>query len=287
LEDNMKIGVGLFPTEYSMRPAPLGRALEQRGFESLFVVEHTHIPASRRTPYPAGGPLPSIYWESYEPFTFLAQVAAVTEKLQIGTGVCLVPEHHPIALAKRVASLDSLSHGRFLFGIGAGWNAEELENHGVAFGNRWKVLRESVLAMKACWTEKDASYQGEFVKFDPVWVEPKPARKPHPPILIGAASKWAIERVVEFADGWMPIAGAPGFEERLAQLDALCAKKGRARSSIDVSVFAAPTAKDQVAKLRDQGVNRVIAILPTLPESDSLKVLDGYADLVRWGKELG
>ena len=283
----MKIGVGLFPTEYSMRPAPLGRALEQRGFESLFVVEHTHIPASRRTPYPAGGPLPSIYWESYEPFTFLAQVAAVTEKLQIGTGVCLVPEHHPIALAKRVASLDSLSHGRFMFGIGAGWNAEELENHGVAFGNRWKVLRESVLAMKACWTEKDASYQGEFVKFDPVWVEPKPARKPHPPILIGAASKLAIERVVEFADGWMPIAGAPGFEERLAQLDALCAKKGRARSSIDVSVFAAPTAKDQVAKLRDQGVNRVIAILPTLPESDSLKVLDGYADLVRWGKELG
>jgi len=141
--------------------------------------------------------------------------------------------------------------------------------------------------MKACWTEKEASYQGKFVKFDPVWVEPKPARRPHPPILIGAASKWAIERVVEFADGWMPIAGQPGFEERLAQLDALCKQKGRDRRSIDVSVFAAPTGKDQVAKLKEQGVNRVIAILPTLPESDSLKVLDGYADLVRWGKELG
>jgi probable F420-dependent oxidoreductase len=282
----MKIGLGLFPTDYSMRPAPLGRALEERGFESLFVVEHTHNPASRRTPYPAGGPLPSIYWESYEPFTFLAQVAAVTERLQIGTGVCLVPEHHPIALAKRVASLDSLSNGRFLFGIGAGWNAEELENHGVAFADRWRVLRESVLAMKACWTEKEASYQGRFVRFDPVWVEPKPARKPHPPILIGAASKWAIERVVEFADGWMPIAGQPGFEERIAQLDALCAQKGRDRRTIDVSVFAAPATRAELERLKALGVNRVVAVLPTLPEADSLRVLDGYAELVRWGREL-
>jgi len=283
----MKIGVGLFPTDYSMRPVPLGRALEERGFESLFVVEHTHIPASRRTPYPAGGPLPSIYWESYEPFTFLAQVAAVTQKLQVGTGICLVPEHHPIALAKRVASLDSLSNGRFLFGIGAGWNAEELENHGVAFKDRWRVLEESVQAMKACWTEKDASYQGKFVKFDPVWVEPKPVRKPHPPILIGAASKWAIQRVVAFADGWMPIAGAPGFDDQLKQLNDECARKGRDPKSIDISVFAAPAGKDELGKLKAQGVNRVIAILPTLPEDQSLRVLDGYADLVRWGKELG
>ena len=283
----MKIGVGLFPTEYSMRPVPLGRALEERGFESLFVVEHTHIPASRRTPYPAGGPLPSIYWESYEPFTYLAQVAAVTQKLRVGTGICLVPEHHPIALAKRVASLDSLSGGRFLFGIGAGWNAEELENHGVAFADRWKVLEESVQAMKACWTQKDASFHGKFVSFDPVWVEPKPAHKPHPPILIGAASKWAIRRVVAFADGWMPIAGAPGFDDQLKQLNDECARTGRDRATIDISVFAAPTAKDQVAKLKEQGVNRVIAILPTLSEADSLKTLDGYADLVRWGKELG
>lgn len=282
----MKIGIGLFPTDYSMRPAPLGRALEERGFESLFVVEHTHIPASRKTPYPAGGPLPSIYWESYEPFTFLAQVAAVTETLQVGTGICLVPEHHPIALAKRVASLDSLSNGRFLFGIGAGWNAEELENHGVAYEDRWKVLREHVLAMKACWTEKDASFSGDFVNFDPVWVEPKPANKPHPPILIGAASRWAIERVVEYADGWMPVAEQPDFEERLAQLDALCIEKGRDRSSIDVSVFAAPGTRAEVERLKALGVNRVITILPPLPEADSLKVLDGYAELVEWGREL-
>jgi probable F420-dependent oxidoreductase len=282
----MKIGLALWPTDYSMRPTRLGRAMEERGFESVFVVEHTHIPASRRTPYPAGGALPSIYWESYEPFTFLAQVAAVTERLRVGTGICLVPEHHPIALAKRVASLDSLSNGRFLFGIGAGWNAEELENHGVAFGDRWKVLRESVLAMKQCWTEKDASYHGKFVNFDPIWVEPKPATKPHPPILIGADTKWAIERVVEYADGWMPIAGMPGFEERLAQLDALCREKGRDRKSIDVTAFAAPTDKGQLEKLKAQGVNRVIALLPTLPEDQSLKVLDGYADLLKWGREL-
>ncbi len=283
----MKIGIGLFPTADSMRAVPLGRALEERGFESLFVVEHTHIPASRRTPYPAGGPLPSIYWEAYEPFTFLAQVAAVTERLQIGTGICLVPEHHPIALAKRVASLDSLSNGRFLFGIGAGWNAEELENHGVAFKDRWRVLEESVRAMKACWTQKDASFQGQFVRFDPVWVEPKPVRKPHPPILIGAASKWTIARVVDFADGWMPIAGQPGFAEQMKELDEACARAGRERASIDVSVFAAPTDKGQLAELQRLGVNRVIAILPTLPADKSLAVLDGYAGLVRWGQELG
>ncbi len=283
----MKIGLALFPTDYSMRPTRLGRAMEERGFESLFVVEHTHIPASRRTPYPPGGPLPSIYWESYEPFTFLAQVAAVTEKLQIGTGICLVPEHHPIALAKRVASLDSLSNGRFLFGIGAGWNAEELENHGVAFKDRWRVLEESVAAMKACWTQKEASYQGEFVKFDAVWVEPKPARKPHPPILIGAASKWAIQRVVAFADGWMPIAGVPGFTDQLKQLDEECAKKGRARSSIDVTVFAAPTGKSELAELQRLGVNRVVAVLPPVADAEALKVLDGYAELLKWGKELG
>jgi probable F420-dependent oxidoreductase len=280
----MKIGVSNFPTAYSMAAVPLARALEERGFESLFVVEHTHIPASRRTPYPLAPELPSIYWESYEPFTFLAQAAAVTARLQIGTGVCLVPEHHPIALAKRVASLDSLSNGRFLFGVGAGWNAEELENHGVAFPDRWKVLRESVLAMKACWTQKDAEYHGRFVDFDPVWVEPKPTRKPHPPILIGAASKWAIERVVEFGDGWLPTP-VPEFEERLAQLDALCAERGRDRREIDVTLFTAVDGPGQLAELAAKGVNRVVLGLPTVPEAEALKVLDGYLPVLEWARQ--
>jgi len=280
----VKIGVSNFPTAYSMAAVPLARALEERGFESLFVVEHTHIPASRRTPYPLAPELPSIYWESYEPFTFLAQAAAVTERLQIGTGVCLVPEHHPIALAKRVASLDSLSNGRFLFGIGAGWNAEELENHGVAFPDRWKVLRESVLAMKECWTQKDAEYHGRFIDFDPVWVEPKPARKPHPPILIGAASKWAIERVVEFGDGWLPTP-VPQFEERLAQLNALCAERGRDRREIDVTLFTAVNDPGQLAELAAKGVNRVVLGLPTVPEAEALKVLDGYLPVLEWARQ--
>lgn len=281
----MKIGLSNFPTNYSISATALGRAAEERGFESVWVVEHTHIPASRRTPYPVGGDLPSIYWESYEPFTFLAQVAAVTDQLGIGTAICLVPEHHPIALAKRVASLDSLSGGRFCFGVGAGWNAEELENHGVAFKDRWRVLREHVLAMKQCWTEKDAEFHGEFVDFDPVWVEPKPARKPHPPILIGASSKWAVERIVEYADGWLPIM-TPDFDERLAEIYALCDKRGRNRDEIDTSVFGMIQDKGTLERLKAQGVNRVILSLPTVAEDEALGVMDGYAELVGWAKEL-
>jgi probable F420-dependent oxidoreductase len=281
----MKIGISNFPTTYSMGPVPLARALEERGFESLWVVEHTHIPASRRTPYPLGGELPSVYWESYEPLTFLAQAAAVTERLQVGTGVCIVPEHHPIALAKRIASLDALSGGRFLFGIGSGWVAEELENHGVAFADRWKVTREHVLAMKACWTQKDAEFHGQFVDFDPVWVEPKPARKPHPPIYIGAASRWAIERVVEYGDGWLPVP-VPEFDQRLAELDALCRARGRDRGSIDVSLITAVSGPEHLAELARKGVSRVILSLPTLPESEALAVLDGYLPIVEWARAL-
>lgn len=281
----MKIGVSNFPTDYSMRAVPLARALEERGFESLWVVEHTHIPASRRTPYALGGDLPSIYWEAYEPFTFLAQAAAVTERLRLGTGVCLVPEHHPIALAKRVASLDSLSGGRFEFGIGAGWNAEELENHGVDFADRWKVLREHVLAMKACWTQKDADFHGRFVDFDPVWVEPKPVQRPHPPVHIGASSKWAIERVVEYADGWLPVA-MPGWEQRLAELDVRCQEQGRDRGEITVSLFTAVEGRDALAELAEQGVDRVILSLPTDSESQSLKTLDDLAAVAEWARGL-
>ena len=281
----MKIGVSNFPTAYSARAVPLARAVEARGFDSLWVVEHTHIPASRRTPYPPGGDLPSIYWESYEPFTFLAQAAAVTTTLAVGTGICLVPEHHPIALAKRVASLDSLSEGRFLFGIGAGWNAEELENHGVEFAHRWSVLRESVLAMKACWTEKDAEFHGKFVDFDPVWVEPKPARRPHPPILIGASSKWAIERVAEFADGWLPIL-TPDFADRVGDLRRCCEARDRDPAALDISVFAAPSDKATLEQLASLGVTRVITMLPTLPLDDALKTLDAHAPLVEWARAL-
>jgi probable F420-dependent oxidoreductase len=281
----VKIGVAAFPTDYSARPVELARALESRGFESLWVVEHTHIPASRRTPYPPGGDLPSIYWESYEPFTFLAQAAAVTTTIRIGTGICVVPEHHPLALAKRVASLDSLSNGRFLFGVGSGWNAEELENHGVRFEDRWKVLREHVLAMKACWTQKDAEFHGRFVDFDPVWVEPKPVTRPHPPVLIGAQSKWALERVVEFAEGWLPVM-SPNFASEVATLRRLCEAHGRDFGSLDISLFGGAADQKALEALATLGVTRVIAMLPTLPLDAALRVLDGYAPLIEWARAI-
>ncbi|MCL4166509.1 UNVERIFIED_CONTAM: hypothetical protein GTU68_047101, partial [Idotea baltica] len=201
------------------------------------------------------------YWESYEPFTFLAQVAAVTNKLKVGTGICLVPEHHPITLAKRAASLDALSNGRFLFGVGAGWLAEELENHQVAYNQRWQVLREHVLAMQACWTQKDAEFHGEFVDFDPVWVEPKPVSSPHPPIYVGATSTWAMQRIAEYAQGWYPV-HVPEFDERLALLAQECEKVGRDISEIDIALVTAISSADQLAELAAKGVNQVVLSLP-------------------------
>jgi probable F420-dependent oxidoreductase len=281
----MRIGISNFPTSYSIRAVDLGRALEERGFESLWVVEHTHIPASRETPYPMGGELPSIYWEAYEPLTYLAQVAAVTERLNVGTGVLLAAQHHPIALAKRVATLDSLSGGRVLLGVGGGWLAEEMRNHGFDFKDRWAILREHVLAMKQCWTEKDAAFHGKFVDFDPVWVEPKPAREGGPPVLIGATSSWALKRIAEYADGWYPIM-TPGFDAQLEQLKHEMARRGRAMSEIDVTVLAQPDGKAMLESLRDKGVNRVVLTLPTGGRDEALRVLDGYVPIIEWGKSL-
>lgn len=281
----MRIGISTFPTSYSIHATDLGRALEERGFESLFVVEHTHIPASRETPYPLGGELPSIYWEAYEPLTYLAQVAAVTERLQIGTGVLLVAQHHPIALAKRIASLDSLCNGRLLLGVGGGWLAEEMRNHGFEFKDRWAILREHILAMKACWTQKDAQFHGKFVNFDPVWVEPKPSRRGGPPILIGATSSWALKRIAEYADGWYPIV-MPNFDAQLAELKQHVEARGRSMRDIDITVVHQPADQAALAALRDKGVNRVVLSLPTVSRDEAMKVLDAYAPMVEWAKSM-
>jgi probable F420-dependent oxidoreductase len=281
----MHIGLSTFPTTYSISPVELGRQAEDRGFDSVWTVEHTHVPASRRTPYPLGGELPSIYWESYEPFTYLSQVAAVTESLKIGTGVCLAAQHHPLALAKRVASLDALSGGRFLFGVGAGWLGEEMENHGLAYADRWKVLRECVLAMQACWTQKDAEFHGDFIDFDPVWVEPKPVSQPHPPVYIGATSTWAMDRIAEYAQGWYPVQ-VPEFDERLAQLTEACAARGRSIEEIDISLLTMITDAGQLEAWAAKGVNRIVLSLPTADRDGSLQVLDGYAEIVQWAEAL-
>src|SRR5947208_3345797 len=200
----MHYGVCIFPTDYSIRIDELARAAEERGFESLFVTEHTHIPASRRTPFPGGTELPREYSHTLDPFVALTAAAAVTRTLKVGTGICLVIEHYPITLAKQVASLAFLSGGRFLFGIGGGWNAEEMENHGTAFKTRFRLLRERVLAMREIWTKDAAAFHGEFVRFDPIWSWPKPAQTPHPPILLGGESGYTLQRVVDFCDGWFP-----------------------------------------------------------------------------------
>jgi len=210
----------------------------------------------------------------------LSQAAAVTTTLRIGTGICLVPEHHPLALAKRVASLDQLSNGRFLFGIGGGWNAEELANHGVAFADRWAVTRESVLAMKEVWTKEDAAFHGKFVNFDAVWSEPKPVQKPHVPVLLGATSQYAVERVAEYCDGWLPGAGTCDFAARLTQLDAACAKRGRDRKSLDLTVFAAPAKQVELEKYAVLGFGRAVLPLPSQDEAKILTRLDGYAALI-------
>ncbi|MEQ8859144.1 MAG: LLM class F420-dependent oxidoreductase [Pseudomonadales bacterium] len=281
----MKIGLSNFPTVYSMSAVDLGRAAEDRGFSSLWVVEHTHVPASRETPYPLGGDLPSVYWEAYEPFTYLAQVAAVTRTLQIGTGICLAAQHHPIALAKRVASIDAISGGRFLFGVGAGWLAEEMHNHGFAYEDRWKILREHVLAMQACWTEKDAEFHGTYVDFDPVWVEPKPVSQPHPPVYIGATSTWAMARIAEYAQGWYPV-HVPEFDERLAQLKVECEKRGRRLEDIDIALLTMPNSQEVMADLKERGVGQIVLSLPTANADECNRVMDGYAQIIEWAREL-
>ena len=201
----MKYALSMFPTEYAIRIDDLARAAEERGFESLWVPEHTHIPVSRRTQFPGGTELPKEYSHTLDPFVALGAAAAVTTKLKLGTAICLVVERDPIVLAKEVASLDLLSGGRFLFGVGVGWNVEEMENHGTNPKTRRTLMRERIEAMKAIWTQEQAQYHGRFVNFDPIWSYPKPVQKPYPPILMGGQGTKALQGVVDYCDGWMPI----------------------------------------------------------------------------------
>ena len=198
-------GLVMFPADYAIAPAELARACEYNGFESLFFPEHTHIPASRLSPWPGGAELPKEYWHTHDPFVGLAAAAAVTSTLKVGTGIALVTERDPILMAKQVATLDHISDGRLILGVGAGWNAEEMENHGTLFADRWKVLRERILAMKAIWTDEAAEFHGDFVDFDPLWSYPKPKQVGGPPILMGASSKYMYKRIAEYCDGWFPI----------------------------------------------------------------------------------
>ena len=274
----MKIGVFIFPTDYSIGPVELGQACEERGFESLFLPEHTHIPTSRRTPFPGGSELPKHYADTLDPFVALSAIAVTTQRLKLGTGISLVIERDPIVLAKEVASLDLISGGRVLFGVGGGWNREEMENHGTDPTRRWKLLRERIEAMKALWTEDEPEYHGEFVDFDPVWQWPKPVQKPHPPILLGNVGEGALRRAVSYADGWMPIGGRTNLEERIAELNRLAREAGR--DPIPVTVFGAPSNAESVEQFAGWGVERCIFSLPSAPADEVLPLLDEHAKLI-------
>jgi probable F420-dependent oxidoreductase len=259
----MKFGVTMFPTDYAVPVTELARAAEDLGFESLFFPEHTHIPVSRRTPYPAGGELPEEYAHTLDPFVAMGAAAAVTTTLMLGTGICLVVERDPITTAKEVASVDFLSGGRVLFGIGGGWNVEEMENHGTRSATRWKLLRERILAMKEIWTQDEAEFHGDYVDFDPIWSWPKPARTPHPPILIGGDGPRTLARVVAYGDEWMPIGGfrsPESLRRRIDDLRQLAANAGR--EEIPVTVFGAAARPDQIEALTAIGVNRAVFWLP-------------------------
>jgi len=277
----MKYALTMFPTDDAIRPDEIARAAEERGFESLFFPEHTHIPASRKTPYPAGGDLPREYYRTHDPFVALALAAGVTKKLKLATGICLVVERDPIVLAKEVASLDYLSNGRAILGIGAGWNVEEMGNHGTEFRTRWQLMRERIEAMKAMWQNEQAEYHGKFVDFDPVFSFPKPVQKPHPPILLGGHGPKARARVVRYCDGWMPISMMANLQGEIAELRTLAEKAGRDPKSISISVFWAPPDRETIDGYEAIGVERVIFALPPAPRDEVMPLLDSHAKLVR------
>lgn len=278
----MDYGVCIFATDYAIRLDELAREAEARGFESLWVPEHTHIPTSRRTPFPGGEPLPREYSHTLDPFVALTAAAMATTRLRVGTGICLVVERDPIITAKEVASLDVLSGGRFLFGVGAGWNAEEMENHGTAYRTRYRLLRERVLAMKEIWTKEAAEYHGRFVDFDPVWSWPKPVQKPHPPVVLGGEGPRALDLVVEIADGWFPRGRNPeALLRALEDLRRRADRAGRDMKTIPVSVFAAAADRAQLDRLEAAGIARAVLRLPSEGRDTVLPLLDRYAALVR------
>jgi probable F420-dependent oxidoreductase len=276
----MHIAALIFPTDLTIRPDRLARELEARGYESFWVAEHTHIPLSRRTPYPGGGDLPDMYWRTMDPFVVLTAAAATTEQLQLGTGICLVNQHHHINLAKQTASLDVLSGGRFLFGIGVGWNEDEMEHHGTDPAKRRSTARERVLAVKELWTRDAAEFHGEHVDFSPSASYPKPIRSPHPPVIMGGAGgPVTFRHVVEYCDGWMPIHGRGNPLEKLPLLRRTAEDAGRDPASIEIGIYGCPIREAEVESYREAGVDRVVFWLPA---DDPDTVLSAVEDGARF-----
>jgi probable F420-dependent oxidoreductase len=280
----LNFGASMFFTDYSMAPGELGKALEERGFESVWAPEHSHIPLSRKTPFPAGGDLPKKYYDAMDPFVTLTMAAAATKTLKVGTGVCLVAQRDPIQTAKLVASIDTVSGGRFLFGIGNGWNRDEMEDHGTDFTQRHKLARERVEAMKAIWTQSKAEYHGEFVNFDPMMTWPKPVQKPHPPVIVGGAFPYSARRAIRYGDGWIPQASRGAYSEiadMIPEFRKMATEAGRDASKIEITVWFPKKDADLMKRYQDLGVSRVVFNVESEKADTILPVIDGWATLMR------
>jgi probable F420-dependent oxidoreductase len=279
----MKIGAVMFFTADSMHPAALGRALEDRGFESLWVPEHTHIPSSRKTAYPAGGGLIRPYYDIMDPFLALNTAATATTKLKVGTGIALVIQRDPILTAKIVSTIDQLSAGRFLFGVGNGWNQDEIENHGTVFKTRHKLARERIEAMKTIWANEEPKYHGEFVNFDKMKQWPKPWQKPHPPIIVGGGFPHAARRAVRYGNGWIP---RDDWIERdgvgvLEQFREMAKEGGRDPAELPISLFRVPENIERLRLYEKLGIDRVVFSLPAAREDEVVPILDRWSVLKR------
>jgi probable F420-dependent oxidoreductase len=280
----MKFGASMFFTDYSMTPADLARALEARGFDIVWAPEHSHIPLSRNTPFVLGGDLPKRYYDAMDPFVTLAAAAAATKTLNIGTGVCLIAQRDPIQTAKLVASIDQVSGGRFVFGVGNGWNQDEMENHGTNFTTRHKLARERIEAMKAIWTQPTAEYHGEFVNFDPMQTWPKPIQTPHPPILVGGAFPYSARRAIRYGDGWMPQttqSATTSLTELIPRFRQMAAEAGCDPTKLQINIGGQSGDVELIKRYRDLNVDRVSTSLPSETAETILPVLDQWADIIR------
>ena len=272
----MKFGIAIFPTDYAISMTELAPAVEERGFESLWVAEHSHIPTSRQTPWPGGPELPKHYWHTIDPFIAVTVAALASKTLKVGTGICLLIQRDPIHTAKDAASVDLVSGGRFIFGIGAGWNREEMADHGTDFSTRWKLLREKTEAIKAIWSNDVAEYHGDMVDFGPMWAWPKPVQKPYPPVILGGSGPKILERVVRYADGWMPNRGE--VLERIPELERMAQEAGRGR--IPVTYYPRASA-EEIERCAKAGVDRLIWYVPADGRDAALSRLEDLAKMVR------
>ena len=277
----MQYGISMFPTDYSISPADLGIAMEARGFESYWAPEHSHIPVSRKSPWPGGAELPKAYYDVMDPFVALAAMSSVTKKLKLATGICLVVQRDPIQTAKEICTLDTLSGGRFLFGVGAGWNAEEMADHGTKFEERMDVMRERIAAIKLICSKSKPEYKGKHVNFEPFMTWPKSVQKPHPPVIVGGGYPHGAKRAAEYGDGWMPINGRDDVISCIPKFRQMLAERDRDPDSVEISVFGVMPDAEKIKPFRDAGVKRVVFGLPSEAADTIIPLLDKMAAVIQ------